>query len=115
MVISIIKYQQFIKITIKTLIIKIMIKTFKNKDLEDFFYEGKARGISNSLVKRVRARLEAVDAGAIIDDIRLPGYGLHELKGNRKGTWSIKVSGNWRITFQFQDSDAYDVDIEDYH
>jgi proteic killer suppression protein len=51
----------------------------------------------------------------MVDDIKLPGYDLHELKGDRKGTWSIKVSGNWRITFKFEDGDAYDVNLEDYH
>ncbi|MDQ3687321.1 MAG: type II toxin-antitoxin system RelE/ParE family toxin, partial [Acidobacteriota bacterium] len=48
-------------------------------------------------------------------DVDLPGYRLHELKGDRKGTWSLTVSGNWRITFTFSEGDAYDVDLEDYH
>jgi proteic killer suppression protein len=47
--------------------------------------------------------------------MNLPGFGLHQLKGDRKGTWSIAVSGNWRITFRFQGADALDVDFEDYH
>jgi proteic killer suppression protein len=50
-----------------------------------------------------------------VDDIRLSGYDLHELKGDSKRTWAIKVSGNWRITFSFEDGDAYDVNLEDYH
>jgi proteic killer suppression protein len=45
----------------------------------------------------------------------VPGWDLHELKGNRKGTWAVKVSGNWRITFFFLDGDAHYVDLEDYH
>ena len=45
----------------------------------------------------------------------LPGLNLHELKGNRKGMWSVKVSGNWRITFKFEDGDVHVVDYEDYH
>ncbi|MGI2904195.1 type II toxin-antitoxin system RelE/ParE family toxin [Tolypothrix sp. VBCCA 56010] len=56
-----------------------------------------------------------MDSALILEDIRLPGYDLHELKGDRKGTWSIKVSANWRITFKFEDGDAYDVNLEDYH
>ncbi|MCC5629098.1 type II toxin-antitoxin system RelE/ParE family toxin [Nostoc sphaeroides CHAB 2801] len=58
---------------------------------------------------------QVIDSALIVEDIRLPGYDLHELKGDRKGTWSIKVSANWRITFKFEDGDAYDVNLEDYH
>jgi len=48
-------------------------------------------------------------------DLNLPGYRLHQLKGNRAGTWSVTVSGNWRITFTFESEDAFDIDLEDYH
>ncbi|MHC5831443.1 MAG: type II toxin-antitoxin system RelE/ParE family toxin, partial [Nostoc sp.] len=68
-----------------------------------------------NLEKKIRIRLEVIDSALIVEDIRLPGYDLHELKGDRKGTWSIKVSGNWRITFTFENGDAYDVNLEDYH
>lgn len=47
--------------------------------------------------------------------MNLPGWKLHQLKGLRKGTWVVSVSGNWRITFRFEGGDAYDVDLEDYH
>jgi len=50
-----------------------------------------------------------------IDDLDLPGYRLHTLKGSRKGFWSITVNGNWRITFEFQDGNVYIVNYEDYH
>ena len=92
-----------------------IIQTFKNKALERLLREGNAKGIPTELEKRTRARLEVIDTAIIIDDIRIPGYDLHELKGDRQGTWSIKVSGNWRITFTFQDNNAYDIDLEDYH
>lgn len=92
-----------------------MIQTFKNKALERLLREGNAKGIPTELEKRTRARLEVIDTAIIIDDIRIPGYDLHELKGDRQGTWSIKVLGNWRITFTFQDNNAYDIDLEDYH
>ena len=94
-----------------------MIQTFKSKALERLFKEGNAKGIPKEFEKRTRARLEVevIDTAIIIDDIRIPGYDLHELKGDRQGTWSIKVSGNWRITFTFQDNNAYDIDLEDYH
>lgn len=92
-----------------------MIQKFQNKALENLFKEGVIKGIPKELEKRIRVRLEVIDSATIIDDIKLPGYNLHELKGDREGTWSIKVSGNWRITFTFKDNDAYDVDLEDYH
>ena len=63
----------------------------------------------------IRIRLEVIDSALMLEDIRLPGYDLHELKGDRQGTWSIKVSGNWRITFSFEDGEVYDVNLEDYH
>ena len=59
--------------------------------------------------------MTVIDSATAIDDLRIPGYDLHELKGDRREIWSIKVSGNWRITFKFKDNDAYDLDIEDYH
>lgn len=78
-----------------------MIQSFKNKALENLFLEDSTRGIPSELEKKIRIRLEVLDSVSIIEDIALPGYKLHPLKGDRKGTWSIKVSGNWRITFTF--------------
>lgn len=92
-----------------------MIRTFKNKALGKLFKNNIGKGIPKELEKKLRVRLEAIDAASTINDIRLPGYDLHELKGDRKGIWSIKVSGNWRITFKFEEGEVYDVDIEDYH
>jgi toxin HigB-1 len=92
-----------------------MIRNFKNKPLEKLFKEGRGKGIPEELKRKIRIRLEVIDSAVNISDIRLPGYDLHELKGDRKGTWSVKVSANWRITFKFEDGDAYDVDLEDYH
>jgi proteic killer suppression protein len=92
-----------------------MIQTFKNKALEKLLKENITKGIPQELEKKIRIRLEVIDSALIIDDIKLPGYDLHELKGDRKETMSIKVSGNWRITFRFEDGEAYDVDLEDYH
>jgi toxin HigB-1 len=92
-----------------------MIQTFRDKALGRLFKEGKTKGIPKELEKRIRVRLEVIDSAKVIDDIRIPGYDLHELKGGRQGTWSIKVSGNWRITFDFENSNAYNIELEDYH
>ncbi len=61
---------------------------------------------------RLLARLDAAQAP---DDMNLPGYRFHELKGGRAGTYSVQVTGNWRITYKWDGADAVDVDLEDYH
>jgi toxin HigB-1 len=60
-------------------------------------------------------QLAALNSAQDIDHIDIPGYQLHELKGNRKSHWAISVNGNWRLTFQFYDNDVYVLDYEDYH
>jgi len=60
-------------------------------------------------------QLSALDTAQTIEDIDIPGYRLHSLKGSRKGLWSITVNGNWRVTFEFTDGNAYIVNCEDYH
>ena len=92
-----------------------MIKPFKHKGLERFFLSGITKGIQANHAKKLRLQLAALDTASDIEDMRVPGYGLHPLKGNRKETWSISVSGNWRITFEFYDGNAYIVNYEDYH
>lgn len=92
-----------------------MIVNFRHKALENFFKHNKNKGIPKELEKRIRVRLEVIDAASKVDDVKLPGYDLHELIGDRKGTWSIKISGNWSITFKFEDGNAYDLNLEDYH
>lgn len=83
-----------------------MIQTFRDKPLERLLKEGNAKGIPKDLEKRIRRRLEVIDSATAIDDLRIPGYDLHQLKGDRRETWSIKVSGNWRITFTFRNNDV---------
>lgn len=92
-----------------------MIQTFRNKALERLLKEGNAKGVPKDLEKRIRRRLEVIDSATAIDDLKIPGYDLHQLKGDRRETWSIKVSGNWRITFIFRNNDAWDLNLEDYH
>jgi proteic killer suppression protein len=59
--------------------------------------------------------LRGLDTAQSIDDMDIPGYFLHSLKGKEKGRWSISVSGNWRITFEFYEGHVYHIDYEDYH
>lgn len=92
-----------------------MIKSFKHKGLKKFFEKGDCSGIQSKHEKKLRLQLAALDTSTIIEDMDLPGYNLHQLKGQRKDCWSIVVNGNWRITFEFEDGDVYIVNYEDYH
>ena len=92
-----------------------MIKSFKHKGLEAFFTRGFTKRIRATHASRLRMQLAMLNVAEIISDMDKPGWQLHQLKGNRKHTWSIKVSGNWRLTFQFENGDAYIVNYEDYH
>ncbi len=65
--------------------------------------------------KRLRMHLAALDTALTVDDVNLPGWRLHPLKGEKVGRWSIWVNGNWRVTFEFRDGNAYVLDYEDYH
>ena len=93
----------------------IMIKSFKHKGLRNFFTKGSLAGIQPKHAVKVKDRLTFLDVALTIDDMDKPGYELHELTGNYKDRWTVSVSGNWRITFEFKDGDAYVVDYEDYH
>jgi proteic killer suppression protein len=92
-----------------------MIKTFVHKGLEAFFFEGTKKGIQPKHAQRIDDILDLLDAAEEVGDMNFPGSNLHPLKGNRKGRWAVRVSGNWRITFRFRDGDAFAVDYEDYH
>jgi len=92
-----------------------MIKSFKHKGLETFYASGSTKGIQAKHAKKLRMQLIALDTAHYIDDLDIPGYRLHQLKGSLKGLWSITVNANWRITFEFSDSNIYIVNYEDYH
>ncbi|KPH93765.1 type II toxin-antitoxin system RelE/ParE family toxin [Pseudoalteromonas sp. SR44-5] len=92
-----------------------MIKSFKHKGLKKYFQTGSVAGIQAKHQRKLRMQLAAIDTAQEIDDINLPGFKLHPLKGDRDGIWSITVNGNWRITFEFIDGNAYILNYEDYH
>ena len=92
-----------------------MIKSFKHKGLEKFFETGSTKGIQSKHKTKLVMRLSALDTAFTMDDLDLPGFNLHQLKGQREETWSIKVNGNWRVTFLFKEGDVYIVNYEDYH
>jgi proteic killer suppression protein len=92
-----------------------MIRAFRHKGLAKFFATGSRAGIQAAHAQRLGLILAALNAAVAPRDMGLPGLKLHALKGGRAGSWSVSVSGNWRITFRFSGKDAVDVDYEDYH
>ncbi len=76
---------------------------------------GDQSGIQAKHSNRLRLILGRLNVATVLEDMSLPGLGLHELRGDRKGTWAVKVSGNWRVTFEWIGKDADRVDYEDYH
>jgi proteic killer suppression protein len=86
-----------------------MIQKFKHKGLKRLFESGTSSGVNPQHVNRIRMILALLETAEIIEDMDLPGLELHPLRGNREGTWAVKVSGNWRITFKIQNGDALDV------
>ena len=92
-----------------------MIKSFAHKGLQEFFETGTKKGIQAEHSAKLGRILDRLDASICAQDMDLPGYRLHQLKGNMQDLWSVTVNGNWRITFYFEGQDAYLVDYQDYH
>jgi proteic killer suppression protein len=93
----------------------IMIKSFRHKGLQLFFETGSLAGIQAAHAPRLRLQLKALDMAKKPDELVLPAWHLHALKGTLRNYWAISVSGNWRLTFAFDDEDIILVDYCDYH
>ena len=92
-----------------------MIRSFKHKGMERFFITGSKGGILTEYAEKIARILDRLDASISPADMNLPGYRLHELKGQEAGTWSVMVNANWRITFKFEGQNAFEVNFIDYH
>lgn len=92
-----------------------MITSFKHKGLRRCFEAGDTSRLSVQNPDRIARMLQALDEAEAPEEMAVPGWRFHPLQGARKGTYSITVSGNWRITFKFSGAHAVDVDLEDYH
>lgn len=92
-----------------------MIISFKHKGLQKFYESGSTAGIQNAHKIKLRMILVALDSTQEINDMDIPGFKLHLLKGKLKGLWSVTVNGNWRVTFKFENGNIYVVNYEDYH
>lgn len=91
------------------------IINFRHKGLEDFFYDGSTKGINSKHADKLASRLDRLDAAIKPEDMNLPGYRLHKLEPKTKGRWAINISGAWRLTFEFDGTNAIIVDYEQYH
>jgi proteic killer suppression protein len=92
-----------------------MIRRFRHKGLERFFQDGDTSGINAQHAARLRRLLTSLNISAGPAGMSLPGYRLHQLKGERRGEWAVSVSGNWRLVFEFEGEDVTNVDLVDYH
>lgn len=92
-----------------------MIKTFKHKGLKQYFTKDDKKLLDARDLAKIDRILDRLDTAITVKDMDIPGWNLHELKGVRKGDWSVTVRANWRITFRFEDGDVVNVNLEDYH
>ena len=102
-------------VTTYVTLVPVPIKSIRHKGLERFFTTGNKSGIQAKHASRLRLILGRLNAVANAKDMDLPGLDLHQLRGGRKGTWAVKVSGNWRVTFTVTAKDMTNVNYEDYH
>jgi len=92
-----------------------MIRSFRHKGIERFFLTGSKAGIQPSHATRLNEQLTALNAASRPENMGIPGWHLHPLKGDLAGQWAVTVSGNWRLTFAFEGEDAILVNYQDYH
>jgi proteic killer suppression protein len=95
--------------------IGIVIKRFRHRGLERLFTAGSARGVNPQFADKLRRMLKVLNDSREPQGMNLPNYRLHALHGDRKGQWAVWVSGNWRLVFEFEDDNATNVDLVDYH
>jgi proteic killer suppression protein len=92
------------------------IQDIRHKGLKRLFEDDDARALPANLAGKLRDMLAAIDTASAVEEIALfPGWRLHRLKGNLAGHWSLTVTGNWRLVFRFENGDAFDLDLVDYH
>ena len=92
-----------------------MIRTFRHKGLQRFFETGNTSGINAQFAAKLRRQLTVLNGSNGPEDMDVPSYRLHQLKGARKGQWAVWVSGNWRLVFEFDGGHVIAVDLVDYH
>jgi len=92
-----------------------MIGSIRHKGLAALYYDDETKGVKQSLVKRLRHILALLATAYTAEDMNVPGLKFHQLRGDMAGFYAVSVSGNWRVSFRFEDDQATDVDLIDYH
>jgi proteic killer suppression protein len=92
-----------------------VIASFKHRGLKRLYEDDDHRGLSPEHVDKIKRILARLNEATVVQNMALPGFELHPLKGKLKGLWAVSVSGNWRIIFRFEKGNAYEVDLIDYH
>ena len=93
-----------------------MIRSFGDRETRELYQRGKCRKIPADIQRRALRKLEMIDKAETLEDLKVPpGNRLEPLKGERTGYYSIRINEQWRITFRFENGDAFEVQIEDYH
>lgn len=92
-----------------------VIRSFRHKGLKKLFEAGGLAGIQPAHARRLRMQLTALDTAQSIEDMDIPGFRLHPLRGAKTSRWSIWVNGNWRLTFEFSEGHVHRLDYEDDH
>ncbi|MDQ3374500.1 MAG: type II toxin-antitoxin system RelE/ParE family toxin [Acidobacteriota bacterium] len=92
-----------------------MIQSFKHRGLRELFEKGKSKHIASDFAPKLLRQMDAINQADAPKQLNFPSYDLHELKGERTGTWVMKINKNWRLTFKFESGNAIDLDLEDYH
>ena len=100
---------------VSNLLTSIVIRSFKNKGLAELWESGRTRRIDVKMHPRILRRLDRLDVAARSDEMNVPGFDFHALRGFNPTRYSVHVNGPWCITFEFQEGDAYRVDFEQYH
>lgn len=92
-----------------------MIRSFRHKGLKLFYEKGDTSKLQAQHISKIRLILTRLDASTSVEEMNVPGYGLHRLKGELKEFWSVKVDKNFKIIFRFEGDNAVDLDYMDYH
>jgi len=92
-----------------------VIHGFRHKGLKELFEKASRRGVQADHVEKIENILAVLNRARKPSDMDLPGFRLHRLRGDRRDFWSVTVRANWRVIFRFENGDAYDVDLVDYH
>ena len=92
-----------------------MIQSFRDRRLKRLFERGDRSKVPQGMVDKIENVLAVLDSARKVDDVDLPGYRLHPLKGDLAGLWSVTINANWRIVFRFEDGMTFDVELIDSH